>query len=202
MDKKASEKNARQKLMESILDAGNKAFNPETPESLRTQAVKEFDELVQRIKTLNLVGALNILVRPGHVPPWLRTRLMERLTLVPLRPDGVRATLEFVFSVHPSSTVKVSEAAVPQKRGANITHEALNIASNLLSTPPASVTAEAWYAAISPQLLVLLDGGEGPELVKAASYIIGFGILGRKASGAPGMPVFALSCMQLLLTNC
>ncbi|KAK4130872.1 hypothetical protein BT67DRAFT_452101 [Trichocladium antarcticum] len=111
---------------------------------------------------------------------------MERLTLVPLRPDGVRATLEFVFSVHPSSTVKVSEAAVPQKRGANITHEALTIAGNLVSAPPASVAPETWYAAISPQLLLLLDGAEGPELVKAASYIIGFGILGRKASGAPG----------------
>jgi hypothetical protein len=112
---------------------------------------------------------------------------MEKLTLVPLRPDGVRGTLEFVFSVHPSGTVKVSEAAVPQRRGANITHEALNIASNLLSTPPSSVTPEMWYSAISPQLLVLLDGAEGPELVKAASYIIGFGVLGRKASGAPGM---------------
>jgi len=114
---------------------------------------------------------------------------MEKLTLVPLRPNGVRGTLEFVFSVHPSSTVKVSEAAVPQKRGANITHEALSLASNLLSAPPASVTPEKWYSTIAPQLLVLLDGGEGPELVKAAAYVIGFGILGRKASGAPGSPV-------------
>lgn len=111
---------------------------------------------------------------------------METLTLVPLRPDGVRATLEFVFAVHPSSTVRVSEAAVPQKRGANITHESLNVASSLLSAPPASVAPETWYSGISPQLLALLDGDEGPELMKAASYIIGFGILGRKASGAPG----------------
>ena len=146
-----------------------------------------------RTKTLNVLGALNILVRPGHVPPWLRTKLMEKLTLVPLRPDGVRATLEFVFSVHPSGTVKASEAAVPQRRGGNITHEALSIASNLLSAPPASVPPETWYSVISPQLLVLLDGGEGPELVKAASYIIGFGVLGRKASGAPGM----LPCLVL-----
>ncbi len=125
---------------------------------------------------------------------------MEKLTLVPLRPDGVRATLEFVFAVHPSGTVKVSEAAVPQIRGANITHEALNIASNLVSAPPASVTPDTWYSAISPQLLVLLDGGEGPELVKAASYIIGFGILGRKTSGAPGMlprPPFSIYAYSL-----
>lgn len=111
------------------------------------------------------------------------------------RSDGVRTTLEFVFSVHPSSTVKVSEAAVPQKRGANITQDALNLASNLLSTAPASVTPEKWYAAIGPQLLALLDKGDDePELVKAASYIIGFGILGKKSTGAPGM----LFCFHVL----
>jgi hypothetical protein len=112
---------------------------------------------------------------------------MEKLTLVPLRPaDGVRGTLEFVVSVHPSSTVKVSEAAVPQKRGANITQEALDLASKVLSNPPKSVTPEKWYSTISPQLLPLLDGNEGQDLAKAAAYIIGFGILGRQVSGAPG----------------
>ena len=99
----------------------------------------------------------------------------------------MRATLEFVFSVHPSSTIKTSEASVPQKKGANITHEGLEMATRLLSIPPAFVPAEKWYSGISPQLLKLLDGAEGEELMKAASYIIGFGILGRKASGAPGM---------------
>lgn len=66
------------------------------------------------------------------------------------------------------------------------------MASNLLSVPPASVTPETWYSGISTQLLELLDGREGPELTKAASYIIGFGILGRKTSGAPGMELFVL----------
>lgn len=135
---------------------------------------------------MNVVGAFNILIRPGHVPPWLRSKLMEILTLVPLRPDGVRATLEFVFSVHPSSTVKMSEAADPQKKGANITHEALELASRLVSNPPASVTPDVWYSGVAPQLLRLLDGDEGPELLKAVAYVIGFGVLGRKASGAPG----------------
>ncbi|KAK3320996.1 hypothetical protein B0T19DRAFT_254994 [Cercophora scortea] len=139
-----------------------------------------------RTRTFGLVAALNVLVRPDHVPPWLRARLMKILTAIPVRPDGVRATLEFVFAVHPSSTVKTSEAAEPQKRGANITHEALEMTSRLISLPPSSVTAETWYAAVAPQLLAPLDGTEGPELMKAAAYIIGFGILGRKASGAPG----------------
>ncbi|KAK4205663.1 hypothetical protein QBC40DRAFT_260560 [Triangularia verruculosa] len=189
MDPVATEQrrnNARQKLMQSILDIGSKAFSPDIPESSRTEGRKEWDDAIQRIKAFNLIAALNILVRPGHAPAWLRPKLMEALTLIPLRPDGVRATMEFVFAVHPSSTVKVSEAAVPQKRGANITHEALDMASKLLSVPPSSVTPETWYSGIAPQLLVLLDGHEGPELTRTASYIIGFGILGRKASGAPG----------------
>lgn len=118
--------------------------------------------------------------------PWLRAKLKENLLVAPLRPDGVRATLEFVFSVHPSSTNKTSEASAPQKKGANITHEGLEMAARLLSVPPAFVPAETWYSGISPQLLKLVDGAEGEELMKAASYIIGFGILGRKSSGAPG----------------
>ncbi len=152
------------------------------------------------------MAALNILIRPGHVPPWLRPRLVGVLALIPLRPDGVRATLEFVFSVHPSSTMKVSEVATTQKRGANITHESLEMASRLVSVPPSSVTAERWYSAVAPQLLTLLDGEAGPELMKTAAYVIGFGILGRKASGAPGMLAFceqsSLAFGSTLLTFC
>lgn len=131
--------------------------------------------------------ALNTLIRPDHVPPWLQSELKAILTTLPLRPDGVRTTMEFVFAVHPSGTVKTSEAATPQKRGANITHESLSIASNLLSTPPKRITAQTWFAATSPQLFKLLDGHDGPELAKVASYVVGFGILGRKDFGAPGM---------------
>ncbi|SPQ27423.1 57bfd9b1-6c08-4389-86db-5ba566c2ee6d [Thermothielavioides terrestris] len=183
MEAKARAK-GRQQLIESLINAGSNAFNPDVSEDMRAPALREFDGLVQRTKTLDLLAALSILIRPGRVPPWLRSKLMETLTRVPLRPNGVRATLEFVFSVHPSSTVKVSEAATPQTRGANITQEALNLASNLLSTQPASATPETWYSTISPQLLLLLDGGEGPEVAKVAAYVIGR-ILGRKSSGAP-----------------
>jgi hypothetical protein len=113
--------------------------------------------------------------------------LVAILSTLPLRPDGVRGTLEFVFAVHPSSTVQTSEAAAPQKQGAIITHEALSLASTMLSVPPKRVTPEVWFAGVAPQLLKLLDGNEGPELTKVASYVIGFGILGRKEFGAPGM---------------
>lgn len=180
-------KNARQQLMHTILELGKKAFDPKGSEESRAEGNREFDDYIENTKTLNALGALTILTRPGYVPPWLRPKLLEVLSLVPLREGGVRPTMEFVFALHPSSTLKTSEAAVPQKRGANITHEALNMASNLLSAPPSSVPPERWYSGIGPQLLELLDGKEGPELARAASYIIGFGILGRKTSGAPGM---------------
>jgi hypothetical protein len=45
-----------------------------------------------------------------------------------------------------------------------------------------------WFSGIAPQLFSLLDGEGEPEMDKAAAFIIGFGILGRKQFGAPGMP--------------
>lgn len=48
MEPKARDKSSRQKLMESILDLGGKAFNPETSEDSRQQAKPEFDDLVQK----------------------------------------------------------------------------------------------------------------------------------------------------------
>lgn len=42
------EKSGRQRLIESITEAGSKAFNPDVPESLREQAVRDFDDLIQR----------------------------------------------------------------------------------------------------------------------------------------------------------
>lgn len=132
-----------------------------------------------------LMKALNALIKPGRVPARIRPHLMKVLTELPQRPGGVEASLEFVFSVHPSSTVTPSEAAVPQRRGGNITMESLKMATNILSIPPADVDAREWYQSIAPQLFALLDGKD-PDLIKAASYVIGFGILGRRRFGSRG----------------
>ncbi|KAI2632561.1 hypothetical protein GGS26DRAFT_556510 [Hypomontagnella submonticulosa] len=175
-------------LVSAIEKAGLKAYQPSSNEASRSEGRREFSALMSRTKTVPLMSALSKLTQPGLVPEWLRVHLMDVLTLLPQRSDGVRSTLEFVFSVHPSSTVRASEAAVPQKQGANITMEALKLASNLLSAPPATVPPEQWFPGIAPQLLALLDGKDGADLVKAAAYVIGFGILGRKQFGAPGTP--------------
>lgn len=139
-----------------------------------------------RTPTVALLPALNVLIQPGRVPDVVRIELMSQLALLPLRSDGVRATLEFVFSVHPSNATNSSTA--PQKQGAQITLEALKMATRLLASPPVRATADDWFRGIAPQLLVLLDGHDGLELAKVAAYVIGFGILGRKSFGAPGAP--------------
>ncbi|KAI0804995.1 hypothetical protein GGR55DRAFT_690926 [Xylaria sp. FL0064] len=178
----------KETLVSALETYGRKAFEPTADEQSRSEGQRNFVALVSRAGTFALMSAVNSLIKPGRVPEWFRIHLMDILTLLPQRPDGVRATLEFVFSVHPSSTVRISEAAAPQKQGANITMEALKMASNLLSVPPASVQPGVWFSGIAPQLLALLDGNDGPDLAKAAAYIIGFGVLGRKQLGAPGTP--------------
>ncbi|KAI1132630.1 hypothetical protein F5Y10DRAFT_230977, partial [Nemania abortiva] len=180
--------NQEETLVSALERNGTRAFQPTADAQSRAEGQKNFGALITRTGTSALISSLNALIKPGCVPDWLRIHLIDILTLLPQRPDGVRATLEFVFSVHPSSTVKISEAATPQKQGANITMEALKMASTLLSVPPASVKPEAWFPGIAPQLLALLDGKDGPDLAKVAAYVIGFGVLGRKQFGAPGTP--------------
>ncbi|KAI1298659.1 hypothetical protein F5Y03DRAFT_260486 [Xylaria venustula] len=187
MDVKQADKQ-EETLASALERIGLKAFQPTADEQSRSEPQRDFMALVSRAGTFALMSSVNALIKPGRVPEWFRIHLMDILTLLPQRPDGVRATLEFVFSVHPSSTVRISEAVAPQKQGANITMEALKMASNLLSVPPASVKPDVWFSGIAPQLLTLLDGDAGPDLTKAAAYIIGFGVLGRKQLGAPGTP--------------
>jgi len=46
--KSDDKKDARRRLMESIIQAGVKAFDPEGPSGSRDQAIHEFDELIER----------------------------------------------------------------------------------------------------------------------------------------------------------
>jgi hypothetical protein len=91
--------------------------------------------------------------------------------------------------VHPSTAQQAGSAQsqTAESRGPSISLEALNSASRLISSPPSDMSPDAWYSAIAPQLLSLLDGEGGEEMIKVASFIIGYGILGRKVLGAPGI---------------
>lgn len=132
-----------------------------------------------------LLPALNHLVQPGRTQPWLRAPLIARLAILPLRERGVQTTIEFVLSVHPSSAGY--NTAANAGKGSGITHEALDAVSKLLSTPPSGMQPEDWFAGIAPQFFDLLEGKGEPEMDRVAAYVIGFGILGRRQYGAPGL---------------
>lgn len=176
----------RRALVDKLIELGTKSSRPGVDADIQGTGQRELETLIQSTGTTSLIHALSFLVQPGRLPPPLRTKFLEALTQIPLRPDGVRATAEFVFSVHPSNTVSASEEASLQKNGANITQEALQMATKTIAYPSKSVSEDVWYKAIAPQLFTLLDGQEGAELMKVAAYVIGFGILGRKQSGSPG----------------
>jgi hypothetical protein len=134
--------------------------------------------------TLALLPVLNLLVQPGRTHPWLRAPLISSLATLPLRERGVQTAIEFVLSVHPSSAGYNTTANAGKRSG--ITHEALDAVSKLLSSPPSSMSPEDWFGGIAPQLFALLQGEGEPEMDRAAAYVIGFGILGRRQYGAPG----------------
>ncbi|KAL7934864.1 hypothetical protein V8C35DRAFT_300017 [Trichoderma chlorosporum] len=177
------------KITQDIVDAARKAFDPSAAVESRRDGLQEYNELVERTQTWILIHALNALIKPGVLPPWLREPLMRTLTHLPLRADGVRATMEFVFAVHPSNTGKPADDSGSRgKQGAAITHEAVAVATKLLSSVPALMSAQEWFNGISGQLLALFDGEAGPDVAKTAAQIVGFGILGKKQFGAPGAP--------------
>ncbi|TGO14174.1 hypothetical protein BTUL_0057g00410 [Botrytis tulipae] len=187
MSEKQNNRTAQPPLVDQFLQIGKAAFDPEVPEATRIQARHEFNSLIESNSTLKLMPVLNLLVQPDRVQTWLRGPLIQTLARLPMRPRGVQDTIEFVFSIHPSNaSMKASDSV--GSRSVNISHEAMSSASRLLSSPPQGMSAEEWFSGIAPQLFDLLDGKGEREMDKAASYIIGFGILGRKLYGAPGAP--------------
>lgn len=185
----ADTQQSQPKITQDIVDAAKKAFDPSAAAESRQDGLREYNELVERTQTWILIHALNALIKPNVLPPWLREPLMRSLTHLPLRSDGVRATMEFVFAVHPSNTGKPADDSGSRgKQGAAITHEAVAIATKLLSSVPVLMNAQEWFDGIAGQFMALFDGEAGPDVAKTAAQIVGFGILGKKQFGAPGAP--------------
>lgn len=138
--------------------------------------------------TSQLFYNLTELLHP-EAPAWLRERLTETLSLLPLRPNGVRDTVRY-FAIR-----SYDQNMIPTPSKEDVTPmKALNLASRLFSSVPRSMAPDIWFTDLSTQLLSLLDGSAGPEIAKAAGYIIGTGILGKKVYGKPdgvGWKLFA-----------
>ncbi|KAB2569607.1 hypothetical protein DBV05_g11714 [Lasiodiplodia theobromae] len=167
-------------LIDVVAGAGELAFAPDSGHDVHVKYGDIFVAIINKTPVSSALPLLTYLMQPT-TPPWLKSQLSKQLSLVPLRPHGVRHTIEFIASSYPQPAGTQDRA-----KGPSLPLEALVQASKLLSSVPSSMDAESYFTALAPQLLTMLDGVEGQELAKAAALIIGSGILGKKALGAPG----------------
>ncbi|KAI9774319.1 MAG: hypothetical protein M1840_004213 [Geoglossum simile] len=199
-------------LVDLIAACGELAFCPDVRgEHIRSRYTDLFKTLVDDTQAPDLLPILTSLLLPT-TPAWLRPHLLVPLSLIPLRPGGVRHTVEFIASTCPlppeiRNGDGADAAPVPgTARGPALPFEALAHASRLLSSVPSHLSPKEYFSQLAPQLFDLLDGEAGPEMATAAAFTIA-GVLGRKAHGAPGEAgwgVFAeplFTCIDPSITN-
>ena len=97
------------------------------------------------------------------------------------------------------SQAKSQASAEFPNAGPFLSLEVLNQASRLLCSVPSVVSIDKYFTAIAPQLLALLDGDD-VDMRRAASFVIGSGILGRRNIGAPGTVGWKLFAEPLIFT--
>ncbi len=110
------------------------------------------------------------------------------LSLLPLRPNGMQQTISFIASTAPQAQYVPEEQSFDfngHSSGLTLSVQVLEQASRLLVAVPSSMTTEVYFSSLGPQLLQLLDGTD-IEMKRAAAYIIGNGILGKRKHGSPG----------------
>lgn len=115
--------------------------------------------------------------------PWFKGVVSSRISHIPLREDGVVQTVLFVASQFAPSLGQ--EAQAPSSSGPPITVQAIMQMSKLLSSVPQGIDPTAYFQNIAPKLLALLDS-QDQDFRRAAAYIVGNGILGKRTYGAPG----------------
>ncbi|KAL8706481.1 MAG: hypothetical protein Q9201_000465 [Fulgogasparrea decipioides] len=142
-----------------------------------------------------LVTILTSLLHPS-CPDWFRSVISSRLSTLPLRPDGVRQTINFVAEGS-APDASISSERGNQSAGPNISLDALARASKLLTSVPSGMTPDTYLAALAPQLLDLLDDPAADNR-RIAAYIIGNGILSKRKLGSPGTAGWALFAEPIL----
>lgn len=94
-----------------------------------------------------------------------------------------------------------SGASLPDRKSQSsalsLSLEIIAQASKVLSSVPSSLSADTYFTNLAPQLLQLLDG-QNEDDQRAAAYIIGNGILGRRKHGSPGTIGWRLFAQPIL----
>ncbi|KAL8909525.1 MAG: hypothetical protein Q9207_000205 [Kuettlingeria erythrocarpa] len=162
---------------------GELAFSPAFNLPTRQHFASTFKGLIDSKSALDLFPQLTSLLHPS-CPEWFRSAVSSYLSVLPLRPDGVRQTINFIAG---SSSVEQSlpDGQSDKPAGPNVSLEALARTSKLLTSVPSTMNPDQWASALAPQLLDLLDD-PSTDNRRIASYIIGTGFLSKRRLGSPG----------------
>ncbi|KAF2199410.1 hypothetical protein GQ43DRAFT_464844 [Delitschia confertaspora ATCC 74209] len=159
------------------------AFSPKATEKSRGDFQGQHAKLLNRCPTSRLLPILTSYLQQDDAPVWFKQKISKELTLVPLRPHGVRHTIDFVSL----SYLSQSASGVPDtSQKIPVPVEAVRHVSRLLASVPDGINPDDWFSELAPQIWNLIDGEGGEELSRAAGQIIAAGILGHKSTGAPG----------------
>ncbi|KAL4863984.1 hypothetical protein BDV12DRAFT_176818 [Aspergillus spectabilis] len=170
-------------LSDVISASSDLGYNPNVPADTDQPVYRQIlSKVVEDTSSQNLLPTLSAFLQSSPAP-WFKSIITGLLSRVPLRVNGVVQTLVFLASQFAPSLGQ--EAHEQTSGGPHITVNAIMHASRLLSSVPQGMEASDYFKVIGPQLLTLIDGDD-PDLRKAAAYIVGNGILGKKAYGAPG----------------
>ncbi|KAF1911751.1 hypothetical protein BDU57DRAFT_85554 [Ampelomyces quisqualis] len=162
-----------------------------------------YDRVVEETPTSRLLPILTTFLQQP-LPAWLKPVMAKQLAMLPVRPRGIRHTIEFLSLSYLSKISQVPQDTPSQQLQIPMPLEAITQASRLLVFPPAGISQEEWLRSLAPQLLHLLDGNEGVELSRAAGHIIAGGVLSKRATGAPmaiGWQLFALPLLEAISPN-
>ncbi|KAI9703761.1 MAG: hypothetical protein M1836_007531 [Candelina mexicana] len=168
----SSSREPKTALMDQIRRAGQLAFDPVSSGDFTRESCKaDYDKFLEEY---------------SNPPAWFRPHISGPLSLLPLRPQGVRQVIEFLALMSPDlPPLAANERGDPEissTQGPPITPEAIKQASRLLASVPSSLTPRKYFEGIIPQLLALLDGEGGSDLSKAAGSILASDI-GHKIAG-------------------
>ncbi|KAK7193755.1 hypothetical protein DPSP01_000309 [Paraphaeosphaeria sporulosa] len=190
-----------QRIFPDVISAlAELSFSPQSSETLHSRYTPAYEKLIATTPVSRLLPILTSLLQQD-VPPWWKARLTKELTLIPLRPYGVRHTVEFLALSYLSKNSQVPQDASGPQSKLPLPLESITQAARLLSSVPVEMTQDEWFTQLAPQLLNLLDGNEGQELSRAAGQIIAGGILNKKSIGAPktiGWELFARPLLETI----
>lgn len=177
------------------------SFSPHLDKDVHDEFLPMYDKLLIKTPISRLLPVFTALLQQD-VPDWWKPRLAQDLTMIPLRPHGVRHTIEFLALSYLSKNSQVPQDASGSQTKLPLPLESITQTARLLSAVPIEMTQNEWFNGLAPQLLALLDGSEGKELSRAAGQIIAGGILNKKSTGAPRTVGWELFAKPLLESIC